>query len=99
MLDILRKRCSVRKYKDEDIGLDIVEQLKEAALRSFTSRNFRPLALYLHHRQRQRQTRSPLLGAYAPMLFLPLETAQQPLMDFIITIYRMIGTLELNLPA
>ena len=42
MLDILRKRRSVRKYKDEDIEPEIVELLKEAALRSPTSRNFRP---------------------------------------------------------
>ncbi len=42
MLDILRKRRSVRRYKDEEIGSEIVEQLKEAALRSPTSRNFRP---------------------------------------------------------
>jgi len=42
MLDILRKRRSVRKYRDEDIDPEIVELLKEAALRSPTSRNFRP---------------------------------------------------------
>jgi len=42
MLDTLRKRRSVRKYKDEDIEPEVVELLKEAALRSPTSRNFRP---------------------------------------------------------
>lgn len=42
MLEMLRKRRSVRKYKDEDIEPEIVELLKEAALRSPTSRNFRP---------------------------------------------------------
>jgi len=42
MLDILRKRRSIRRYKDEDIEPEIVELLKEAALRSPTSRNFRP---------------------------------------------------------
>lgn len=42
MLDTLRKRRSIRKYKGEDIEPEIVELLKEAALRSPTSRNFRP---------------------------------------------------------
>jgi len=42
MLEILRKRRSVRRYKDEDIEPEIVEHLEEAALRSPTSRNFRP---------------------------------------------------------
>jgi nitroreductase len=42
MLDIIRKRRSIRKYKDEDIEPEIVELLKEASLRSPTSRNFRP---------------------------------------------------------
>ena len=42
MLDLLRKRRSVRKYRDEDIEAEVVELLKEAALRSPTSRNFRP---------------------------------------------------------
>jgi len=42
MIEILRKRRSIRKYKDEDIEPEIVELLKEAALRSPTSRNFRP---------------------------------------------------------
>ncbi len=42
MMEILRTRRSIRKYKDEDIEPEIVELLKEAALRSPTSRNFRP---------------------------------------------------------
>ncbi len=42
MLDLLRNRRSVRRYRDEDIEPEIVELLKEAALRSPTSRNFRP---------------------------------------------------------
>jgi len=42
MLDILRKRRSIRRYRDQDIEPEIVELLKEAALRSPTSRNFRP---------------------------------------------------------
>jgi nitroreductase len=42
MIDIIRMRRSIRKYKDEDIEPEIVELLKEAALRSPTSRNFRP---------------------------------------------------------
>ncbi|NLX39568.1 MAG: NAD(P)H-dependent dehydrogenase/reductase [Methanothrix sp.] len=42
MLDLLRKRRSVRRYRDEEIKPEVVELLKEAALRSPTSRNFRP---------------------------------------------------------
>ncbi len=42
MMEILRKRRSIRKYKDKDIEPEIMELLKEAALRSPTSRNFRP---------------------------------------------------------
>lgn len=42
MLDILRKRRSIRIYKDKAIELELIEQLKEAALRAPTSRNFRP---------------------------------------------------------
>ena len=42
VLDLLRKRRSVRKYRDEEIEPEVVELLKEAALRSPTSRNFRP---------------------------------------------------------
>jgi len=42
MLDILRKRRSIRKYKAKEIEPELIELLKEAALRSPTSRNFRP---------------------------------------------------------
>ena len=42
MLDIVRKRRSIRKYKDKPIEPELIEQLKEAAVRSPTSRNFRP---------------------------------------------------------
>ena len=42
MLEILRKRRSVRKYKDKPIVPELIELLKEAAVRSPTSRNFRP---------------------------------------------------------
>lgn len=42
MLDILRKRRSVRKYKAKAIEPELIEHLKEAAVRSPTSRNFRP---------------------------------------------------------
>ena len=42
MLDIVRKRRSVRRYKDKPIEHELIEQLKEAAVRSPTSRNFRP---------------------------------------------------------
>jgi len=42
MLDILRSRRSIRKYKDEKIDEQIIEQLKEAALRSPSSRGINP---------------------------------------------------------
>jgi len=42
MLDILRNRRSIRKYKAKEIEPALIEQLKEAAVRSPTSRNFRP---------------------------------------------------------
>jgi nitroreductase len=42
MLDIVRKRRSVRKYKNKTIESKIIELLKEAAVRSPTSRNLRP---------------------------------------------------------
>lgn len=42
MFDVLRNRRSIRTYKDREIEPEIIEQLKEAALRSPTSRNFRP---------------------------------------------------------
>jgi len=42
MLDILRKRRSVRIYKAKAIEPELIELLKEAAVRSPTSRNFRP---------------------------------------------------------
>ncbi|HUV79310.1 MAG TPA: nitroreductase family protein [Candidatus Bathyarchaeia archaeon] len=42
MLDILRTRRSIRKYKDKPIEPELIELLKEAAVRSPTSRNFRP---------------------------------------------------------
>ncbi len=38
MLDILRNRRSIRKFKDKEIEPESIEQLKEAALRSPTSR-------------------------------------------------------------
>ena len=42
MLDILRDRRSIRRYKDEKIDEQIIEQLKEAALRSPSSRGINP---------------------------------------------------------
>ena len=42
MLDILRRRRSIRKYKDKKIESDIIDQLKEAALRSPSSRGIGP---------------------------------------------------------
>jgi nitroreductase len=41
MLDILRKRRSIRKYEDRPIATELVEQLKEAALRAPTGNNKR----------------------------------------------------------
>ncbi|MCJ7809792.1 MAG: nitroreductase family protein, partial [Desulfobulbaceae bacterium] len=42
MIDLLRTRRSVRKYEPGKIEDDKIEILKEALLRSPTSRNFRP---------------------------------------------------------
>lgn len=42
MIETLRARRSIRKYKDKKIEPQKIELLKEAALRSPTSRNFRP---------------------------------------------------------
>ncbi|GAB6264756.1 MAG: nitroreductase family protein [Methanothrix sp.] len=45
MLDILRDRRSIRKYKDVKIDEQIIDQLKEAALRSPSSRGVNPWRL------------------------------------------------------
>jgi nitroreductase len=42
MLDILRKRRSIRSYEDKEIESEKIELLKEAALRSPTSRGINP---------------------------------------------------------
>ncbi len=42
MLDILRKRRSIRRYKDREIESEIIEMLNEAALRSPSSRGINP---------------------------------------------------------
>ena len=42
MLDILRKRRSIRKYSDLEIDRETIELLKEAALRAPTSRGIKP---------------------------------------------------------
>ena len=42
MLDILRKRRSIRKYMDKEIEPETIELLKEAALRAPTSRGIKP---------------------------------------------------------
>ena len=42
MLDILRDRRSIRKYKDRQIEAEKIEQLKEAALRAPSSRGINP---------------------------------------------------------
>jgi nitroreductase len=42
MLDILRNRRSIRRYKDREIETEKIELLKEAALRSPSSRGINP---------------------------------------------------------
>jgi nitroreductase len=42
MLDTLRKRRSIRSYEDKEIEPEKIELLKEAALRSPTSRGINP---------------------------------------------------------
>jgi nitroreductase len=42
MLDILRNRRSIRRYKDKDIEPATIDLLKEAALRSPSSRDIKP---------------------------------------------------------
>jgi len=42
MFDILRKRRSIRKYLDKEIEPETIDLLKEAALRSPTSRDLKP---------------------------------------------------------
>ncbi len=42
MLELLRTRRSVRRYEAKEIEPELIELLKEAAVRSPTSRNFRP---------------------------------------------------------
>ena len=42
LLDILRKRRSIRNYKERAIEKEIIDQLKEAALRSPSSRGINP---------------------------------------------------------
>jgi len=40
-IDLLNKRVSIRKFKDEPVSEDLVEQVLRAA---FRASNFRPLA-------------------------------------------------------
>ncbi len=42
MFDILRKRRSIRSYLDKEIELETIDLLKEAALRSPSSRDIKP---------------------------------------------------------
>lgn len=42
MLDILRNRRSIRRYKDREIEPEIIDKLKEAVLRSPSSRGINP---------------------------------------------------------
>lgn len=46
MIELLRARRSIRKYEPRAIEPETVELLKEALLRSPTSRNFRPWEFY-----------------------------------------------------
>jgi nitroreductase len=42
MLDLMRKRRSIRRYEDKDIEPEKIELLMEAALRAPSSRDFKP---------------------------------------------------------
>ena len=42
MIELLRNRRSIRKYTDKSVDPEIIELLKEAVLRSPSSRNFDP---------------------------------------------------------
>lgn len=42
MIELLRKRRSIRKFENRSVEADKIEVLKEALLRSPTSRNFEP---------------------------------------------------------
>ncbi len=42
MLDIMRNRRSIRRYKDREIEAETIEHLKEAALRAPSSRGINP---------------------------------------------------------
>ncbi len=42
MFDILRKRRSIRKYLDKEVEPEIIDLLKEAALRAPSSRDIKP---------------------------------------------------------
>ncbi len=42
MLELLKQRCSIRKYKDQPIEAEKIEKLKEAILLSPSSRDFCP---------------------------------------------------------
>lgn len=42
MIELLRKRRSIRKFQDKSIELEKIEKLEEAALRAPTSRNIMP---------------------------------------------------------
>ncbi len=42
MFDVLRKRRSIRKYMDKEIEPEIIDLLKEAVLRSPSSRDIKP---------------------------------------------------------
>lgn len=42
MLDLLKKRRSIRKFKDKKVEKNLVDQLVQAALLSMSSRNLKP---------------------------------------------------------
>ena len=47
LIEILRKRRSIRKYQDRPVPPEAVEVLKEALLRSPSSREIRPWSFVL----------------------------------------------------
>ncbi len=47
MLELLRQRRSIRKYKSQPVEPEKIEQLSEALLRAPTSRNFQPCQFVL----------------------------------------------------
>lgn len=82
MLELLRKRRSIRAYEDRDIEPDIIEKLKEAAMRSPSSRGINPWRFIfvtdrseLEELSRAKQSGSSfLLGARLGVVVCAVET-------------------------